>query len=107
MNGKLAARIGAVAFVAVAITMAALELRQPAALPTPEIVTVPDERGDAAATLAYCSEIGLEAAEVDICAEAWAAERRRFLGQVERDASRLNQPSGPVSDPALSLTKDR
>jgi conjugative transfer region protein TrbK len=88
MTSKLFARVGAGAFVAIAITMAVLELREEPAPPPTEIVTVPDESGDGAkATLAYCSELGIEAASVDICTEAWAAERRRFLGQAERDAA--------------------
>jgi conjugative transfer region protein TrbK len=88
MNSKLFARVGAGAFVAIAITMAVLELREEPAPPQAEIVTVADEGADdAKATLVYCSELGLEAASVDICAEAWAAERRRFLGQAERDAA--------------------
>lgn len=88
MTAKLFARIGAGAFVAIAITMALLEMREEPAPPQLEIVTVADESGgDGKSTLAYCSELGLEAASVDICTAAWAAERRRFLGQAERDAA--------------------
>lgn len=87
MNSKLFARIGAGVFVAIAITMALIEMREEPAPPQAEIVTVADESGDdGKATLAYCAELGLEAASVDICTEAWAAERRRFLGQAEREA---------------------
>jgi conjugative transfer region protein TrbK len=108
MNGKLFARVGAGAFVAIAITMAALELREEPAPPQAEIVTVPDESGDdAKATLAYCAELGLEAASVDICTEAWAAERRRFLGQAERDAAALEASPANGSDPADPIAKDR
>jgi conjugative transfer region protein TrbK len=109
MTSKLLARVGAGAFVAIAITMAALELREEPAPPQAEIVTVPDESGDGAkATLAYCAELGLEAASVDVCTEAWAAERRRFLGQAERDAAEQRQPPpDPVSDPVIPPTKDR
>jgi conjugative transfer region protein TrbK len=108
MNSKLFARIGAVSFVAIAITMAALELREEPAPPATEIVTVPVENDKAEATLAYCSELGLEAASVDICTEAWAAERRRFLGQTERDAAQHNADAAPTngSDPVATQTAE-
>jgi conjugative transfer region protein TrbK len=105
MNSKLFARVGAGAFVAIAITMAVLELREEPAPPQAEIITVADENSDdAKVTLAYCSELGLEAASVDICTEAWAAERRRFLGQAERAAAANDAaPDAPAipSDPKM------
>jgi conjugative transfer region protein TrbK len=101
MNSKLFARVGAGAFVAIAITMAVFELREEPAPPRAEIVTVPDESADnGKATLAFCSELGLEAASVDICTEAWAAERRRFLGQAERDAAASDSAANPVAPEA-------
>jgi conjugative transfer region protein TrbK len=104
MNSKFFARVGAGAFVAIAITMAVLELREEPAPPQAEIVNVPDEGGDGAkATLAYCSELGLEAASVDVCTEAWAAERRRFLGQAERTAAENEAAS---SAPTVELEPD-
>jgi conjugative transfer region protein TrbK len=101
MTAKLFARVGAGAFVAIAITMAVLELREEPAPPQAEIVTVADESDDGAkATLAYCSELGLEAASVDMCTEAWAAERRRFLGQAERAAAENEAASSaPAVEP--------
>jgi conjugative transfer region protein TrbK len=88
MDSKLFARIGAGAFVSIAITMAVLELREEPAPPSGDAIAAADEAGDdAKATLAYCAELGLEAASVDICTAAWAAERRRFLGQARRDAA--------------------
>jgi conjugative transfer region protein TrbK len=103
MNSKLFARVGAGAFVAIAITMAVLELHEAAAPPSAEIVTVADESGgDAKATLAYCSELGLEAASVDLCTETWAAERRRFLGQAERDIATSDAPDNAVGPGAAS-----
>lgn len=99
MTAKLFARIGAGAFVAIAITMALLEMREEPAPPQAEIVTVADESGNQGkATLAYCSELGLEAASVDMCTEAWAAERRRFLGQAERDAATNAATPEPTGD---------
>jgi conjugative transfer region protein TrbK len=107
MNSKLLTRVGAGAFVAIAITMAVLELREEPARPQAEIVTVPDESGDdAKATLAYCSELGLEAASVDVCTEAWAAERRRFLGQAEQPAAENDAaPSAATVESAPDVTE--
>lgn len=107
MNSKLFARVGAGAFVAIAITMAGLELREEPAPPQAEIVSVPLESDESEATLAYCSELGLEAASVDVCTEAWAAERRRFLGQAERDAAALEAAPNNGSDPTIPSAKDR
>lgn len=107
MNSKLFARVGAGAFVAIAITMAVLELREEPAPPQAEVVTVPIESDESEATLAYCAELGLEAASVDICTEAWATERRRFLGQAERDAVEAELTPDNASDPAIPSAKDR
>jgi conjugative transfer region protein TrbK len=109
MNSKLFARVGAGAFVAIAITMAVLELREEHGAPQAEIITVSDESHDGAkATLAYCSELGLEAASVDICTEAWAAERRRFLGQAERAAAADDAvPNASAVEPEPITTPDR
>lgn len=106
MNSRFFARIGAVGFVAIAITMAVLELREEPAPPPTEITTVPVESDETAATLAYCSEIGFEAASIDICTKAWAAERRRFLGQAEQDAVEVQTPFANGSDPAASQTAE-
>jgi conjugative transfer region protein TrbK len=108
MNSKLFARVGAGAFVAIAITMAVLNSREEPAPPQAEIVTVVDEsRDEAEATFAYCAELGLEAASVDICTEAWAAERRRFLGQAERDAAANGLASVAEPNPEPNMTEAR
>jgi conjugative transfer region protein TrbK len=108
MDSKLFARIGAGAFVAVAITMAVLELREePAPPPAYAIATAEHTADDAKATLAYCAGLGLEAASVDICTAAWAAERRRFLGQAERDAADVPPVADNSGDAALDMAGDR
>jgi conjugative transfer region protein TrbK len=109
MNSKLFARVGAGAFVALAITMAVLELREEPAPPQAEIVTVSDENDDGAkATLACCSELGLEAASVDMRTEAWAAERRRFLGQAERAVAADDAvPNASAVEPEPKTTPNR
>jgi len=107
MDSKLFARIGAGGFVAIAITMAVLELREEPAPPPSAAMAAADVSGDdAKATLAFCAGLGLEAASVDLCTAAWAAERRRFLGQAERDA--VDVPTtDDGGDTALDMTGDR
>jgi conjugative transfer region protein TrbK len=108
MDGKLFARVGAGAFAAIAITMAVLELREEPAPPPGDAIAVEDESGgDAKATLAYCAALGLEAASVDICTAAWAAERRRFLGHAERDAAIVPPVADNSGDPTLDMAGDR
>lgn len=108
MDSKLFARIGAGAFVAIAITMAVLELREESAPPPGDGIAAGDVSGDGAkTTLAYCAALGLEAASVDICTAAWAAERRRFLGQAERDAADVPSVADNNGDAALDMTGDR
>lgn len=108
MDSKLLARIGAGAFVAIAITMAVLELREEPAPPPGEVIAAAHEAGDdAKATLAYCAALGLEAASVDICTAAWAAERRRFLGQAGRDAADAPPAADSSRDPTPNMTGDR
>lgn len=108
MDSKLFARIGGGAFVAIAITMAALELREEPAPPPSSAIAAADGSGDGAkTTLGYCSRLGLEAASVDICTAAWAAERRRFLGQTERDAADVPPVADNSGDPAFDMPGDR
>lgn len=58
-------------------------------------------------TLAYCAALGLEAASVDICTAAWAADRRRFLGQAERDTADEPPVADNSGDAALDMAGDR
>ena len=108
MDSKLFARIGAGAFIAIAITMAVLELREEPAPPPSAAIAAANKAGDdAKATLAYCAALGLEAASVDICTAAWAAERRRFLGQAEADAADVPPVADNNGDAALDMAGDR
>lgn len=71
------------------------------------------ERGDSApsqqgrAGLRLQHALGFEAASVDICTAAWAAERRRFLGQAERDAAVVAPVTDNSGDPTLDMARDR
>lgn len=84
MNTKLLARLGAGAFVAIALTMAVLQLREEPVPPDPEVVVVQEPDGDLLPQLLRsCAAMGEAAASNPTCREAWAEKRRRFLGQPE------------------------
>lgn len=81
MDSKLFARIGAGAFVAVALTLSLLQLREERVEPLPEIITVLEPDGDPLpAILRACSDMGALALSAPDCRAAWAEKRRRFLG---------------------------
>ena len=107
MDTKLFARIGAGAFVAVALTMSVLGLREePTVSPTETAsVWVPD--GDPLpAQLRACSAMGELALSSPDCRTAWAEKRRRFLG-VDSEASdpAADAPSAPPPSTELPDTK--
>ena len=90
MDTKLFARIGAGAFVAVALTMSALQLREEPRVPPLDVITVWEPDGDPLpAQLRACAAMGELALSSPDCRAAWAEKRRRFLGQ-----------AGEASDPA-------
>ncbi len=81
MDSKLLARIGAGAFVAVALTISLLQLREEPAKPLPASITVLEPDGDPLpAILRGCSAMGELALSSPDCRTAWAENRRRFLG---------------------------
>ena len=89
MDTKLFARIGAGAFVAIALTMSVLQLREERPEPLPEVITVFEPDGDPLpAQLRVCAAMGELALSSPDCRAAWAEKRRRFLG-VESNASEL------------------
>ena len=81
MDSKLLARIGAVAFVAVAITATVIELtrkeeRPEAVLPRPAQTGAADRlQGE----LLRCQSLGEAGPRDPACLRAWAESRRRFL----------------------------
>ena len=99
MDTKLFARIGAGAFVAIALTMSVLQLREERPDPLPEVITVFEPDGDPLpAQLRACAAMGELALSSPDCRSAWAEKRRRFLGH-EGDAS------APASDPATQTSE--
>lgn len=108
MDTRLFARIGAGAFVAVALTMTVLDLREEPKVPPPEIITVFEPDGDPLpAQLKACAAMGELALSTPDCRAAWAEKRRRFLGgQADTaapeppavDATATDQPPTPQAN---------
>ena len=103
MDTKLFARIGAIAFVAVAITMTALELREEPRPAEPEVMTVFEPDTDPLpAVLRQCATMGEAATTSRICIDAWAEKRRRFLGDPRKiEPSPAASIAPPVPSPTL------
>jgi len=101
MDGKTLARLGAIAFVAIAITATAIELTRKGDAPSVRAFGHADSassdplRGE----LFRCARLG-EAGQHDaVCLRAWADNRERFLAPGSRPAERL--PTAPVSSSAV------
>ncbi len=88
MDGKTLARLGVVAFVAVAITASVIELTRKEE--TTEIRTVSrphvGDPGSLRATLRHCRDMGEAAGRDATCLKAWAESRDRFLGTTSPEA---------------------
>ena len=96
METKLFARIAAGAFVAVALTMTVLTLREEREVPLPEMVTVWEPDGDPLpAQLKACAAMGELALSSADCRAAWAEKRRRFLGIENGEPSPATQAEPP------------
>ncbi len=101
MDGKTLARISAIAFVTVAITVAAIEARQaPTSAATPVAVAVVAVHDPLRAELNRCQSIGQAGASDALCLHAWAENRRRFLAT---DAGPIETSS---VGPAATVTPD-
>lgn len=98
---RLFARIGAIGFVAVALTMTALQLREePRPVPM-EVTTVFEPDGDPLpAQLRACAQMGELALSAPDCRSAWAEKRRRFLGLEGTTASVAADVSAAPAPPS-------
>lgn len=88
MDGKTLARIGAVAFVAVAITATVIELTRNDEATDVRTVSRP-HGGDPEplrATLRHCRDMGEAASRDATCLKTWAENRDRFLGATSPEA---------------------
>ena len=87
MDGKMLARLGAIVFVAIAITATAIEMtRKEDAPASPPRLLQPD-RDPVREGQRRCQQLGATAASDSECLRVWAETRDRFLGR----------PAAPVS----------
>ena len=91
MQTKTVVRIGAVAFVAIAITISALQVRMSSGPAEPNwTATAPAADADPLMSeLVRCQSIGAAGATDRDCLHAWAENRRRFLAPGSRPAAAL------------------
>lgn len=92
MDTKLLARIGAIVFVAIAITMTAIEVsgsgKPPVDQPrVAEAVAADDD--PLRVELRRCQLLGAAGGSDSDCLRAWAENRRRFLAPCARPAARI------------------
>lgn len=97
MDGKTLARVGAIVFVAVAITATAIEMNRKDDRPEASVgqnhpVTSQDQL---APELLRCSEIGEAGPRDPSCLRVWTENRRRFLGRPDPSSSPV--PASPTS----------
>ena len=98
MDGKTIARIGAVAFVAIACLATAIEMNRhddPQVRATIQVRPAL-ERDPLDAKLARCSQLGEAGARDPSCLKAWGQARRRFLGKTAASTP-ATAPSAPVT----------
>ncbi|UZD69347.1 putative entry exclusion protein TrbK-alt [Brucella sp. JSBI001] len=88
MDGKMLARLGAIVFVAVAITATAVEMtrKEDAPAETPARLLQP-ERDPLREGQRRCQQLGEQAANDAECLRVWAETRDRFLGRTPAPAS--------------------
>ena len=101
MDGKMLARVGAVVFVAVAVTATAIEMTRKEEAPERwtsgrAVQAHADPLRDA---LIRCQALGEDGPRDPDCRRAWAENRNRFLAPGARPAERL--PSPPAAPPAI------
>ena len=93
MDGKMLARLGAVVFVAIAITATLIEMTRkddPAPANTAPALQPPTD--PLRATLRRCQQLGETATSDPACLAAWAESRDRFLGRTPaQTAPRQNE----------------
>ena len=97
MDGKMLARLGAVVFVAVAITATAIELTrkddEPAGWSAGDTGNAPAD--PLRVELVRCQELGEAGPRDAACRRAWAESRQRFLAPGARPVDRLPGAAAP------------
>lgn len=92
MDGKILARLGAIIFVAIAITATVIEMtrkEEPVhALPARMLPPPSDPLGD---SLRRCQQLGEAAVSNPDCLATWAKSRDRFIGRVPATAPQFSE----------------
>ena len=82
MDGKMLARLGAIVFVAVAVTATAIEMtRKQDAPASPSARQLQPEGDPLRESQRRCQQLGQQAASDPECLRVWAETRDRFLGR--------------------------
>ena len=88
MDGKMLARLGAIVFVAVAITATVIELTRKEDAPASSPVRLHQPASDPLReSQRRCQQLGQKAAEDIACMRVWAETRDRFLGRTPAPSS--------------------
>lgn len=112
MDGKTLARLGALIFVAVAVTTTAIEMTRKENAPIDQSVDSAGTEHNTdplRAELIRCAGIGEAGPRDPSCLRAWAENRRRFLAPGARpaerlpDASQSPHPTTSIPAPAIPL----
>ncbi len=88
MDGKMLARLGAVVFIAIALTVTAIDMArkdEPSAPPPARAFQPPAD--PLRETLRRCQQLGEAATSDTDCLAAWAESRDRFLGRPSAPAA--------------------
>lgn len=87
MDGKMLARLGAVVFVAIALTVTAIDMARKDEPSAPRPASPLQPPADPLReNLRRCQQLGETAASDAGCLAAWAESRDRFLGRDRREA---------------------
>ena len=88
MDGKTFARLGAIVFVAVAITATVIELTdKQERSPTSPVRLIPSDSDPLREGQRRCQQLGQEALEDAACLRVWSQTRNRFLGRASEPFS--------------------
>ena len=90
MDGKMLARLGAIIFVAIAITATAIEMTRKEEAPAVSPASLQEPARDPLREgQRRCQQLGQKAAEDSECMRVWAESRDRFLGRTPAPSSPL------------------
>ncbi|WP_020697654.1 putative entry exclusion protein TrbK-alt [Reyranella massiliensis] len=92
MDGKLLARLGAVVFIAIAITATAIEMTRKESPPLQQSASpVQPMRDPLRDAQRRCQQLGQAAASDTDCMRVWAETRDRFLGRAPLPADQQQE----------------